>query len=160
MFKQLVFAAIIASPVFAMDFESRRKETDVVPGVPQAAAIAYLNALTDFKEIDPQTEEVFPWSDAIDYEFFRDGDEKADTFTRYKHALIYTAHINQISAKDLVKAQQLLNQSSTTLFYVRYKGMGMLEPAKWAQYWAQLKREITAHTEKMDAKCSEFDTEN
>lgn len=160
MFKQLVFTAIIASPIFAMDFESRRKETDEVPGVPQTVTNLYLNAFTDYEETDFQTGEVFAWSNAIDYEFFRSGDEKSDVITRYKHAIIYTAHTNQISVKDLAKAQMLLNQSSNTLFYVLHKSMGALDPSLWAEYWAHLKREITAHSKEVDAKCLEFDTED
>ena len=161
MFKHLVLAAIITSSVHAMDFESRRKEVDIVPGVPQTAAVAYLNAFTDLEEVDPATKEVFAWSDAIDYEFFRFDPAKADIITRYKHAIIRTAHTQQIDAQNLPKAQALLNQNGSTLFYILNKDcVGTLDPSRWASYWTQLKKEITQHTKEMDAKCLECETED
>lgn len=161
MFKHLVLTAIIASSINAMDFESRRKEVDIVPGVPQAATVEYLNAFIDLEEIDPLTKEVFAWADAIDYEFFRFDPVKADIITRYKHAIIYTAHTQQICPQDLPKAQKLLNQTSNTLSYVLHKKYdGTLDPCQWAHYWTQLKREITKHSKEMDAKCLECETED
>lgn len=161
MFKHLVLAAIIASSINAMDFESRAKEVDIVLGVPQSATVEYLNAFTNLKEVDPLTKEVFFWADAIDYEFFRSDPENADIFTRYKHAIIYTAHTQQICPQDLPKAQKLLNQTSSTLSYVLHKKYdGTLDPCQWANYWTQLKREITKHTKEMDAKCLECETED
>lgn len=161
MFKHLVFTAIITSSIHSMDFESRRKEVDSVPGVPQTATVAYLNAFTDLEEIDPATKEVFAWADAIDYEFFKFDPVKADIITRYKHAIIYTAHTKQLCAQDLPKAQYLLHQNGSTLFYILNKeGVGTLDPCQWASYWTQLKKEITQHTKEMDAKCLECETED
>lgn len=161
MFKHLVLAAIIASSINAMDFESRRKETDIVPGVPQSDTVEYLNAFIGLEEIDPLTKEVFAWADAIDYEFFRFDPVKADIITRYKHAIIYTAHTMQIPAKDLPKAQAVLDRSSSTLSYVLHKKQdGTFDPCQWANYWTHLKREITKHSKEMDAKCLECETED
>jgi hypothetical protein len=161
MFKHLVLAAIIASSINAMDFESRAKEVDVVSGVRHVVTFAYLNAFADLEEIDPLTKEVFAWAHAIDYEFFRSDPAKADIFTRYKHAIIRTAHTLQIPAKDLPKAQALLDQNGSALFYVLHeKGTGTLDPCQWAHYWTQLKREITKRSKEMDAKCLECKTED
>lgn len=154
MIKQLVFAAIITTSMNAMDFKSRKKDLDNVPGIPKKDAIAYLTALEDMKETDPETGEEFEWIDVVDFEFFdEDHPEEASIITRYKHAIIALAYNHQIPKECLNEAQELVNKNTQTLYFVLTGNQnGHLEPTLWCGHWQSLKKTIKQRAIEADCK--------